>query len=134
MIKMIRKLLSDKSLYKFLVVGGICTFVDFVIYMLLSDFLNPICSKAISMICSMILNYLLNKFWSFSVCNDIKINTEIGRYICSQIINITANTTINYCILQLAGNKVIAFIVATGCATVINYMMQRFWVFPENKN
>ena len=125
-----KKKFLDKSVIKFLVVGGCCTFIDYSIYMMIVDKIGALGGKGISMGCSMIINYLLNKYWSFDA-KKTKKGKEITRYILSQVANITVNMSINFIILSVIGQKTIAFLCATGVAMIVNYLLQRFWVFKK---
>lgn len=129
--KIMKNKFLDKSVIKFLVVGGCCTFIDYSIYMIIVDDIGAFGGKGISMGCSMIVNYLLNKYWSFGA-KKTKRGKEIIRYILSQIVNITINTTVNFIVLSVLEQKTIAFLCATGVAMMINYLLQKFWVFKKN--
>lgn len=128
--KIMKKKFLDKSVIKFLVVGGCCTFIDYSIYMMIVDKIGALGGKGISMGCSMIINYLLNKYWSFDA-KKTKKGKEITRYILSQVANITVNMSINFIVLSVIGQKTIAFLCATGVAMIVNYLLQRFWVFKK---
>ena len=56
----------DKTLIRFIIVGGCCTLIDFAMYMLIMEHVGAVIGKAVSMGCSMLVNFFLNKFWSFS--------------------------------------------------------------------
>lgn len=128
--KIMKKKFLDKSVIKFLVVGGCCTFIDYSIYMMIVDKIGALGGKGISMGCSMIINYLLNKYWSFDA-KKTKKGKEITRYIISQVANITVNMSVNFIVLSVIGQKTIAFLCATGVAMIVNYLLQRFWVFKK---
>ena len=125
-----KKKFWDKSVIKFLAVGGCCTFIDYSIYMMIVDKIGALGGKGISLGCSMIINYLLNKYWSFDA-KKTKKGKEITRYILSQVANITVNMSINFIVLSVIGQKTIAFLCATGVAMIVNYLLQRFWVFKK---
>lgn len=128
--KIMKKKFLDNSVIKFLVVGGCCTFIDYSIYMMIVDKIGALGGKGISMGCSMIINYLLNKYWSFDA-KKTKKGKEITRYIISQVANITVNMSVNFIVLSVIGQKTIAFLCATGVAMIVNYLLQRFWVFKK---
>lgn len=132
MFEKIKRILSDKSTYRFLLVGLICTSLDFCIYVILLSRTNVILSKMISMSCSMVVNYFLNKFWSFSARHK-KNRYELLRFAASQMVNMFANVLVNAIIFSVTQIKGLAFIIATGVALCVNYFLQRFWVF-KNKN
>lgn len=119
------------SFVKFCVVGAVSTLLDFVVYMLIVEQLGAV-AKAISMCCSMVLSYLLNKLWSFAA-KDTKVQKELVRYGISQVINISVNVSVNSFVLQKSGMKIVAFIIATGTAMVVNYFIQKKFVFGGGK-
>ncbi|WP_082966129.1 GtrA family protein [Gallibacterium salpingitidis] len=119
---------SYKIIIKFLIVGGICTILDLFIYMLLFEPIGILCSKAFSMTISTIVNYFLNKLWSFSRRNSY-LKTEITKYMISQFLNILINTGINSITFNIINDKMLSFLMATGIATIFNYTLQRYWVF-----
>lgn len=129
----IKYFLRDQSIWKFLMVGGCCTIIDYVLYMLLVDDLGIFLSKGGSMGCSMVVNYFLNKYWSFSA-RENKTGREVIRYMIAQALNILANVCTNAVIFKCFKVKTVAFIGATGIAMVINYLLQRFWVFKVEKH
>jgi len=129
-LEIIKKSIFNKSVIRFLVVGCCCTALDFIIYILIVDYIGTVLGKGISMICSMVMNYFLNKFWSFSA-KTTKDKKELIRYVIAQAVNITVNVTVNVFLLNISSIKVLAFICATGIAMVVNYMLLRFWVFKK---
>ena len=84
-------------------------------------------SKTISMSCSMLVNYFLNKFWSFSARHK-KNQYELLRFAATQMANMFANVSVNAIIFSATQIKSLAFIIATGVAFCVNYVLQRFWV------
>lgn len=118
----------NKKLIKFLTVGGVSTLLDYIIYLLLTSYIHITIAKTISMICAIILSFILNKVWTFEYekNTDIKL---IGKYVFSQLINIMVNVSANYIIYIITNNKHVAFIFATAVATIVNYMLQKNIVF-----
>lgn len=122
--------LRNSSLIRFIIVGGGCTIVDFVVYMFFSSYISIAISKSISMMLSSILSYIINKRWTF---NDDK-KTDVAhilRYYLVFICNVVTNITINSVMYSFTKQKIIAFVVATGSATVINYCLQKTIVFKK---
>lgn len=130
MFEQIKRIISDKSTYRFLIVGLICTSLDFCIYLALLAKTGVIPSKTISMSCAMLVNYFLNKFWSFSA-RRTRDKYELLRFFVSQLANISANVSVNAIIFWTTQIKSFAFIMATGTAFIINYLLQRRWVFRK---
>lgn len=125
-------LLKDKAVYRFLIVGGTCTGLDFGIYLLVSPYTGVTVGKTISMLCSMLLNYLLNKFWTFDAADSKNIK-EIPKYVLAQAANLSVNVSVNTLFMKITDNKIVSFIIATATAMIINFCLQRFWVFKSEK-
>ena len=123
---------NRKSEFRFLIVGGLSTLIDFIIYMLLSNYIDISVSKCCSMIIASIFAYVCNKNWTFSDSESTNAK-KIFKYIISQLINITVNTTINTVMYNLTKIKVLAFVVATGVAMIINYLLQKTIVFRGDR-
>jgi len=116
------------SIYKFVVSGGIATCIDFVCYMLLRQIVWTSIAKTISMILANIWSYFINKRWVF-VSNRNTDSKMIGSYVVTQILNLGTNVGVNSLMLHLTGYVVISFIIATLCATIVNYSLQKLVVF-----
>lgn len=116
--------------FRFLVVGGLSTSLDMLIYFILFPQFGAIWSKMISMSFSILLSYNLNRYWSFKIERKRTIG-EVLKYLATQLINITVNVSTNYIVLSLTGYKIVAFIIATATAMCINYLLQKVWVFRK---
>lgn len=121
-----------KSFFKFCIVGGCATAIDFVLYMLLSAVIPVHAAKTISMICSCTFSFIMNKLWSFEA-KDSRTFAEIPKYIITQIVNISLNVGMNSLFLKITGNKIISFVCATGFTMLINFLLQKHFVFKKTK-
>ena len=121
-----------KSQARFLVVGGSSTLLDFVIYMLLSTKVDITISKCISMSISSIYSFFINKNWTFSDSEKITIVLAL-KYILCVLINIGVNTLVNTLTFSITNNKTISFIIATGIAMIVNFVIQKEVVFRGGK-
>ena len=116
------------SIYKFVVSGGVATGIDFVIYIILKQFLWPSAAKTISMLCANVWSYIVNKRWVFS--NERKTDSKmIVAYVVAQAINLGVNVGTNSLMLHLTNQTILSFIIATLCATIVNYTLQKIIVF-----
>ena len=116
------------SIYKFVVSGGIATGIDFVVYLLLKQFLWPSIAKTISMLCANVWSYIVNKRWVFST--EKKTDTKmIVSYVLVQAVNLGVNVGTNSLMLHLTNHTLLSFVVATLCATIVNYTLQKIIVF-----
>lgn len=116
------------SIYKFVVSGGIATGIDFVCYMLFRQITWPSVAKTISMIIANIWSYIVNKRWVFASSRDTD-SKMIGLYVIVQLLNLGTNVGVNSLMLHLTGYVILSFIVATLCATIVNYSLQKLIVF-----
>ena len=124
------KNIISKDFIRFIFVGGFCTLTDFLIYMTLSEILNINISKLISMLISSVLSYVLNKSWVFK--NSKKTTPAlIFKFYLALAINIGTNVGCNYLSYNLTHNKVIAFVIATGSAMIVNFILQKYFVFKK---
>ena len=116
------------SIYKFVVSGGIATCIDFVCYMLLRQIAWPSVAKTISMIIANIWSYIVNKRWVFA-SNKKTDYRMVVLYLGVQVLNLGTNVGVNSLMLYLTGFVILSFVVATLCATVVNYSLQKLIVF-----
>ncbi len=122
--------LFNHSFIRFIIVGGTATLIDYIIYWFLSMEVNINIAKGISITCSCIYSYFMNKLFTFRRKEKSSKNLLL-KYIGTQIINIGINTGSNMLLYQALGSKVIGMVCATGVASVTNYFMQKFFVFSE---
>ncbi len=116
------------SIYKFVVSGTIATCIDFVSYMLLRQIVWTSIAKTISMILANIWSYFINKRWVFAANRNTD-SKMIGSYVVAQILNLGTNVGVNSLMLYMTGYVVIPFIIATLCAAIVNYSLQKLIVF-----
>ena len=121
---------KNKSIFRFLLTGGSSTLIDFIIYYLLGTYIDISIAKCISMLCASIYSYFLNKRWTFENVEKTSISIILKYYI-TFIINMAINVGINRIVFHHAHNKLIAFIVATAIAMIVNYLLQKKWVFIQ---
>lgn len=119
-----------KNIIRFLVVGAFTTAIDWTIYLGLSRVIHITFAKVTSMLLASFFSYVFNKRWTFQN-KDKKHEKYIWRYYITFLINVVINTAINTFVYGVVLNKFVALVVATGCATVVNFILQRFWVFDE---
>lgn len=123
----LEKLMSG-SAFRFLLVGGASTALDFAIYTVLGLWIPATPAKLISMLCSTLLAFFLNKNWTFRD-KEQGLLVSLGKYYLAQAANIATNVTVNAVLLRLTDRRVLAFVGATGVAMCVNYLLQRLFVF-----
>ena len=113
---------------KFIVSGGSFTTIDFVIYILLSHIMPITPSKAISISCSTVLAFFVNKNWVFMSHNLNKWSASF-RFSIVFFINLLVNVTTNGLVFELTGKIIFSFVIATVLASIVNFTLQNKWVF-----
>lgn len=115
---------------KFLLIGGVSTGIDYVIYSALIQYIPVTFSKLCSMLCSTFFSFLINKNWTFQ-SREQNWFESLRKYYLAQIANISVNVLMNTLLFSLTKNKTAAFIGATAIAMSINFLLQRFYVFKK---
>lgn len=119
-----------QSIIRFIIIGGSSTLIDFAIYMIISNYIDIAIAKAISMTIAAIFSFIFNRKWTFNNTGNTNI-VQITKYILCQLVNIIVNSTTNSLFYSVSNNKLISFVIATGCAMIVNYMLQKMVVFKE---
>ena len=131
---------TRKHILRFLVIGCLSVLMDALIYYVLTNLLNLQLdvSKAISYLSGMLIGFIGNKYWTFQ--SNLKTAREPIMYFivyaATFFINIGCNRAA-YSFFhdpQTGGmsdqiEKVLAFLIATGITTILNFLGMRFIAF-----
>ncbi|MBT6234651.1 MAG: GtrA family protein [Bacteroidetes bacterium] len=141
---------ASKQLTKFIISGILAVGVDFTVYYVLSQFLDPSLSKAISFCSGMVVTYNMNKFWTWKQPekNNKRLLLFSTLYALALMVNVGTNNIIldalpNYTFsfslndekldiikrLVVGVDKLGAFIIATVASVAITYVGQKYWLF-----
>ncbi len=124
--------LFSNQIFRFILTGGISTAIDFAVYMLLSIKLPVEISKGISMLTASVFSYIANKNYTFRN-KDRTTPGYLIRFYLVFAANLAVNIFVNSVMLRWTGYKIVSFIAATLAGMTVNYLGQRFIVFPEKR-
>ena len=137
---MINKIKNNKLLMqiiKFVIVGGIATIIDFVIFFLLHEILkiNTLISNITSFSISVIYNYIASVKWVFDVDKDKNKKEQFIIFIVLSIIGLIINTIIVYiCIDVIKMYSIIGKILATAIVMVFNFVTRKLFLEKRQLN
>ena len=123
------------QLGSFVVVGVLAAMVDFGIYHLLLNLgLWVAVSKGISFILGTTTAYLLNKRFTFTGANTGgkgRFAGFVALYGTTFAVNVGMNSLVLYLLPPLDHDTSLAWLVAQGTATAINFVMLRYVIFKN---
>jgi len=139
-----------KRIFKFAVVGGIGTVIDFGIFNLLT-LLTPIPAIAASVVsfsCAVVNNFFLNRSWTFKGPTARPLPVQLGQFALVSVVGLLIRTPIFAFLEKLFNTFAIKFLpgfflsptvvghnLALACAIVIvllwNFIANRFWTFKD---
>jgi putative flippase GtrA len=118
---------TKKELKRFLVAGISAVGTDLVTYYILLNFLPHDIAKAISFLLGTVVAFIINKYWTFE--KHEKSYKEMFQFVILYSATLVANVITNKIVLDLFSITILAFLIATGVSTVLNFIGQKWWVF-----
>ena len=126
-------LLEDLSRFiKFGLVGVLNTIINWILFILLNSMgVYYIISIIIAYSISTLNSYLWNSKWVFKYTGD-NVNQTTFKFITLNIIGLVLNTIILFLLVDIIKlPKIIALIIATGVVMILNYFINKLWVFKK---
>ena len=133
---MIKKVKENKLLMqiiKFVIVGGIATIIDYVVFFILHEALKlpTLPSNITSFSVSVVYNYIASVKWVFDVKKDDP-KKQFVVFIVLSLIGLLINTIIVYITIDiLKWWSIVAKVLATGIVMVFNFITRK--MFLEKK-
>lgn len=120
------------KLIRFSIVGVGNTLINWSIFLILNAFgVYYILSNIIAYIIATINSYIWNSLWVFKYGQGLNINTSVKFFILN-LVGLTVNTTIMYILVDILNfNKFIALVIASIFVVIMNYTINKLWVFKE---
>ena len=137
MLKIFHIKVSEKTenlfvqIFKFVIVGGIATIIDWVIYYIVYNFLhiNPLIANIISFSVSVIYNYIASVKWVFDVNkNKNKLRMLIEFLIFSIIGLLLTELLLWIGIDKMNLNAMLTKIIATAIVMVFNFITRKIFL------
>lgn len=133
----LKELIKNNDLIKlirFSIVGVGNTLVNWSIFIILNVFgVYYIISNIIAYIIATVNSYIWNSSWVFKYGQGLNINTSVKFFILN-LVGLTVNTTIMYILVDILNfNKFIALVIASVLVVIMNYTINKLWVFKEKK-
>lgn len=121
------------SLIKFGIVGISNTLVNWIIFFILNHIgVYYITANVIAYLIATANSYFWNSKWVFRFKKEESLKAPL-RFILLNLIGLVLNSTILYLLVDLLNfSRMISLIIATGIVMIVNYFINKVWVFKEN--
>ncbi len=127
-----KKLLEQ--IIKFIIVGGIATIIDFIVFFLFHELLkvSTILSNILSFSVSVVYNYIASTKWVFNVKKDSK--NQFIIFLILSIVGLLINTIIVYITIDIFNwSSLLCKILATAIVMIFNFITRKKFLEKNNE-
>ncbi|MFE7723398.1 GtrA family protein [Nocardia rhizosphaerihabitans] len=120
------------QIVRFTLTGGLSAIVDYGIYSLLLNLVGlPVSlAKAISFVAGTTTAYLINRRWTFKAePSRARFFAVVALYAVTFAVQVGINAVLYFALPDEWWRQPLAFVIAQGTATVINFVVQRLVIF-----
>ncbi|KAF0849695.1 GtrA family protein [Nocardia caishijiensis] len=120
------------QIVRFTLTGGFSAIVDFGLLLLLSNVLGvpEVLAKAVSFVAGTTTAYLINRRWTFQAEPSRKrFAAVVALYAVTFAVQLGVFAALAFALPDQWWRQTVAFVVAQGTATVINFVVQRVVIF-----
>lgn len=119
------------QIFKFVIVGGTATIIDWIIYYLLYNFLHipPLIANILSFSVSVIYNYIASVKWVFDVNQEKSKKRMFIEFMIFSILGLLLSELLLWILIDLLSiNAMISKIVATAIVMVFNFITRKIFL------
>ncbi|WUD69581.1 GtrA family protein [Nocardia sp. NBC_00508] len=120
------------QIFRFTLTGGFSAVVDYGLYSLLLNLVGlPVSvAKSIGFVAGTTTAYLINRRWTFQAPpSRIRFLAVVALYALTFAVQVGINAVLYHAFDEVWWRQPLAFVVAQGTATVINFVVQRLVIF-----
>jgi putative flippase GtrA len=131
--KNIWNIFFHKHFFKFLIVGGASTIINYGIFFVLYNYfqINYQLSSAIGYIVGALFGFFFNKYWTYE-SDSKQYHKEMLKYFLVYTVSLFMGLgLLRFLVVVLHLSPLIANVVTIGCTTITNFLGTKFIIFKK---